>query len=412
VRWSFLLFVFTIALEAMDLPFLNSGTFSIARLSGLILFGSYFFYHNPLTGKSLPAMPRPLWWFLVYLAVYLIHLPFVAGEDRGQFTSRFYTMVQLCIFFWVASSLLRSPKMTKDVLWAYAVSWFIVAAGLLFNLPGFAIEEMGRAGEQRLTVEGYNPNGLAIASSVAVLSLIGLFVNKQLKGFMANALVLSMIIPLVVAIAKTGSRGGAVVLAAGFVVFLLPIGKSSRKVAAWLLAAVCTVGIVYFIATNPGILVRWEKTYYEGDTAGRQNIVAAGAEMILERPLLGWGYTEVGRELAYREMGWTDRGRDAHNLILHLLLEVGVVGTIPFIAGMFLCARAAWKARQGFHGMLPLAILATMFASVVTGNLLARKVWWLVLALVMGAESQALGLDRLRRAFAEGKSAKRTRSSV
>jgi hypothetical protein len=35
-----------------------------------------------------------------------------------------------------------------------------------------------------------------------------------------------------------------------------------------------------------------------------------------------------------------------------------------------------------------------------TGNLHAKKVFWLVLALVMGAEGQALNLDRLRQAFA------------
>jgi O-antigen ligase len=277
----------------------------------------------------------------------------------------------------------------------------MIAAGLLFNLPGFSMEEtIGGSGDVRLTLEGYNPNGLAICSGLAVISLIGLFVSKQLKGFMTKALALSMILPLLITIAKTGSRGGVIALGLGFAVFLLPISKSSKKVAGWVLATVGAVGLVYLIATDPAILVRWEKTYYEGDTAGRDNITAAGAEMIQDRPLFGWGDVEWGKELGYR-VGWMSRSRGAHNLILEVLLEVGVVGGIPFMIGLLLCTQAAWSARRGPQGVLPLAILATLFVGSMTGNLLAKKIFWLVLALVMGADGQALNLDRFRQAFAE-----------
>jgi O-antigen ligase len=411
VRLSFLLYVFTIALEAADLPYLNSGTFSVARLSGFVFFGSYLCYHSPLFGKPLPMVPIPVWWFVTYLAVYLIHAPFIEQGDFGRFAGRFYTLVQLLAFFWVASNLLRSQKMMKDVLWVYAASWLMVAAGLLFNLPGFAVEEFGSA-EQRLTIEGYNPNGLAVCSSLAVLSLIGIFVNKQRKGFIANALLLTMILPFLAAIAKTGSRGGAIALVAGFVVFLFPIWRSSRKVVAWVLATVGAMGLVYIITSNPLLLARWEKTYYEGDTAGRDRIAIAGLEMVQERPLLGWGYVEAGEELGYRTLNWLDRSRGAHNIILQLLIEVGIVGTIPFITGLFLCGWAAWHARRGPQKVLPLAILATLAVGSLTGNLHAKKVFWLMLALAMGAEHQALSLDRLRRVFAEGGWRQKVKSHV
>jgi O-antigen ligase len=121
--------------------------------------------------------------------------------------------------------------------------------------------------------------------------------------------------------------------------------------------------------------------------------------MFLERPFLGWGYVELDTELGYR-MGLIDRPKGTHNLVLHLLLEVGVVGAVPFFVGLFLCLRAAWSARRGPQGVLPLAILVTMLVGSLAGHLLARKEFWLILALAMGAERQALSLDRLRQALA------------
>jgi O-antigen ligase len=269
---------------------------------------------------------------------------------------------------------------------------------MVFNLPGFSVEEMGRAGE-RLTVEGYNPNALALGAGAAALSLTGLFLNRKAKGFFANTWILCASVPLLLAVAKSGSRGGAIAFGVGFTVFLLPISSSNKKVGAWVLATFGAIGLVYLIATNPLLLNRWEKTYYEGDTAGRRVIMAVGTEMFLERPFLGWGYVELDKELGYR-MGLIDRPKGTHNLVLHLLLEVGVVGAVPFFVGLFLCLRAAWKARQGPQGVLPLAILGTMLVGSLAGHLLTRKEFWLILALVTGAEKQALSLDRLRQVLA------------
>jgi O-antigen ligase len=396
VRWSFLLFVFTFGLESAGLPFLNTGRLSIARLSGLIFFASYFWYCNPLVGNALPAVPPPFWWFSAYIALFLIH-PFIAQESGGTSVGRMLTMLQLFVLFWLASDLLRSSKIVRGVLWSYSASWFIVAAGLVFNLPGFSVEEMGRAGE-RLTVEGYNPNGLALGAGAAALSLFGLFLNRKTKGLFASTWILCASVPLLLAVAKSGSRGGAIAFAVGFFVFLLPISRSSKKVVAWLAAGFGAIGLVYLIASNPLLFNRWEKTYYEGDTAGRQVIIAAGTEMFLERPLLGWGYVELETELGYR-MGLL-RPKGSHNLVLHLLLEVGVVGAVPFFVGLFLCVKAAWRARRGPQGVLPLAILVTILVGSLAGHLLAKKDFWLILALAMGAERQALSLDRLRQAFA------------
>jgi len=45
---------------------------------------------------------------------------------------------------------------------------------------------------------------------------------------------------------------------------------------------------------------RWEATYYEGDTTGRDVIFSAAQEMFLEKLLTGWGPTNHVFELGWR----------------------------------------------------------------------------------------------------------------
>jgi hypothetical protein len=56
------------------------------------------------------------------------------------------------------------------------------------------------------------------------------------------------------------------------------------------------------------------------------------------------------------------------------------VGAVPFLAGVWLSVCNAWRARRGEHGVLPLALLATLFLANMSGDWLASKLLWLVLA--------------------------------
>jgi len=148
---------------------------------------------------------------------------------------------------------------------------------------------------------------------------------------------------------------------------------------------------VYFVASNSDFLERWEQTYYEGSLEGREDIFSAAAEMISERPLLGWQPVNWFYELGQRVGGeWTWRGRDVHNLYLAVLLEVGVLGATPFFIGLWWCARSAWRARRERLGLLPLALLVTLLAGSMAGTSLYYKVPWLILALTLSAGPAAM----------------------
>ena len=71
--------------------------------------------------------------------------------------------------------------------------------------------------------------------------------------------------------------------------------------------------------------------------------------------------------------------------LLAVLLEVGIIGAIPYLVGLWLCAQSAWRARVGGLGLLPLALLSTVLACGMSGNILRWKTQWLVSALALAS---------------------------
>ena len=130
------------------------------------------------------------------------------------------------------------------------------------------------------------------------------------------------------------------------------------------------------VISNPVSSSRWQQAY-EGDTANRQNIYPAAVDMITERPIFGWQPVVASYELGKRLTNVARRG-SAHNLWLQLLTESGIVGAIPFLVALWLYAWAAWKARIGRLGMLPLALLVTFLATSIAHAGLTSKLNWLI----------------------------------
>jgi O-antigen ligase len=175
-------------------------------------------------------------------------------------------------------------------------------------------------------------------------------------------------------------------LGLGCSVYTLSIPKLNVRLAAILIAILLTGGMVYFVSLNPYVLDRWQQTIQEGATSKRDVIFAAAFEMFLERPIIGWHPLEFLGELGKRT-GIPFIG--AHNLYLHLLLEVGLLGAIPFFTGLFLCFRAAWKTRSGPLGSIPFALLVTVLVGNMSGEFVEWRSFWFVLALAVASSAAA-----------------------
>ena len=158
--------------------------------------------------------------------------------------------------------------------------------------------------------------------------------------------------------------------------------------------SIALIGIILLGVSSyriEAVRVRWERTFYDQSLAGRERIYPEAIGMILERPLIGWGPVNHFWELGPR-LG--EPYRDEHNVYLWILAEVGVLGAIPFFAGLWLCWRAAWIARHGLQGVLPLAMLFFLLTASMSGTNHNRKYYWVILSHALAAGAAYAGLRK------------------
>jgi O-antigen ligase len=292
--------------------------------------------------------------------------------------------MQLVFFVWIASDLLRDEGLARKAFQTYALATSAVALGMLVGLTGLSVTYKTNVGA-RMSSMGFNPNTLSVIIVMAVLILMGLYLISPPLRFTRKVCLVALALPLVPALVSTGSRNGMVIFVLGFLVYLLPSRRYRGKPTVPILAMLAIASIVYVISQSSTTLTRFQQTYETGDLSGRLGIYTEAIEMISEKPLFGWGPVEFWYELGRRIYGFW-RIRDAHNTYLHLLLEVGFAGAIPFIVGLWFCVRAAWRGRNGTFGLLPLALVLAVLAGNMSGTDIARKHLWFVLAIAVASE--------------------------
>jgi O-antigen ligase len=388
VQWSFLLFI---GLISTDVGIAGSPPFS--KLSGVLFFATYFFYHNPLSRKrsrnrSFPSIPPVMAWFVIYAVVYAVNGLFLPTERLGAFFERVFTLVQSIIFLWIGSDILKDEKIAKKALLAYLISSVVASIGLLSSLPGFGIGDEGSTRASAIGTSGY---GLAAATVV----VLGLWLNLAHKSLVKGVLMCVSMLALSTALVITGSRTAFLASMIGLSVYLVPYWKHRWRMSTVIVGVIAIAGLAYMAANSPVFYERWLNFTEKGDTSGRDWIFEQSLEMISERPLVGWRPVEFEYELAYRVPGNASGIRSAHNIFLHLFMEVGVVGAVPFLIGLWLCGQGAWKARNRNLGLLPLALWVVSVATGMGSNIIYGKLMWFFFVVTVAARGERKGRGRI-----------------
>lgn len=363
-----------------------SGSLSIARLSGVLFFGFYFFNYGLFpNGRSFAPMPPAMRWFLAYAGIFALNTLLRPAEGYGFDLTALFTLAQLLVFFWFTSDLLKSDDMMRLALLAYAAACVLLAFGMVVGVPGFATG----IGEGRIEAMGDNPNASGQHLTLAALILIGLTLSQRFPNWIMRKILVPLgVLVLLAGMVATGSRSAIVSFIIGCAIYLFPYRHSKRLMMSVLLGAVGIGAVIYLIAKNPDFVERWQATYYEEDLSGRQDIYGSAIQMFSEEPLLGWSPAGAFYELG-RRVGWNG-GRDVHNLILDLLIGVGLLGALPFLIGLGLCVREAWRARGGSLSLLFLTLLVANLSASMTHTNVTWKPQWFVLALACAAASSAV----------------------
>ncbi|HEU4682568.1 MAG TPA: O-antigen ligase family protein, partial [Gemmatimonadales bacterium] len=294
-----------------------------------------------------------------------------------------------------------------------ALSVLVGACGVRAALPFLGLGRTSDAvwtGGERISALGQNANSAAMILAAGLVTLIGLTLLRRRKSTGGLVLAGLLAVLLGMAVLETGSRGGFAALLGGVLVFALAADTWRQRLRNGAIALVAVVLLALATFRLPMMKNRLVESITTGNMAGREQLYPALWSMFLERPVFGWGPITNTSELALR-IGERERAsRAAHNLVLELLTATGLVGALPFFLGVWFSVRNAWRARTGMHGALPLALLCTLFIANMSGDWIASKLLWLVLAYAFvsvrwtAASRQRVSIERLIMSFASVKS--------
>jgi len=390
VRWTFYLLVCSIPFEFPDRSF----PVEIPTLTA-----SLFLFATLLDPRACYARkPAALLCFVAYLYAYWLSAA-VNGRDPiatdlitpdywDQVVKQFLLIVQSVIAFWAGYNLMRDEKLGRQAMAVFALA--CVARAML---PVLGIARTARAewgGGERITALGQNANNSAMILGAGLIALLALQYGLERPLVRPRWLVWPAFGLLGASVVDTGSRGGLVALGLGLVVFA--IGRSHSTWVRVRNAAVTVLaigGLVYATYANSLMRARFTESLTRGALAGRERIYPVLMHMAAERPLVGWGPVNNKYELGIRVDERIRRRRDAHNLVLEVLTATGVLGTVPFLLGLGLCAAGAWQARRRAHGVLALALLAGVMLANMSGNWIASKLLWVILAYGLASATYA-----------------------
>jgi O-antigen ligase len=190
---------------------------------------------------------------------------------------------------------------------------------------------------------------------------------------------------IAIAIVQNGSRGGMIALGAGLLALTLGGTSLATRVRNAVVVLVALGLLVWASYQFVGTRNRFLQSAETGFMAGRERIYPTALRMVLERPLTGWGPLNNMYELGNRLPEQHVPRRDTHNLALEVATSTGLLGFTPFALGMWLCLRAAWRARRTIEGAVPFALLGAILTANMSGNWLATPLLWLSLAYALAS---------------------------
>jgi hypothetical protein len=373
VLWAFFLFIFSIPFTSVYVP--GTGErLGVTRIVQLLLL---------LAAVSQPRVclrfvPAALLWLLAYAGLRVAAGLWLTPELSNYWWPSTLTWLQVSLpGLWVLHNVMRFSGMRQ--LGAWALAWGASLCALLHVL-GVGVSAVDNSGEGRTSIFGQNANIIGAIYAAAMIALLGLGMlrNTRLNG---RLIILPLLGVLGLAVAKTGSRTAMLILALGAGVLLFQARSFSPRLSRYLMLGMMALVLVGVVSQVPTVMRRFEMVGSGKlkEQEGRVRMAPVLWEMFLRSPIYGTGPDGYRFELPYlvREQ----KTISAHNLALLLLVETGLAGLAVFGAAMGGTLRAAWRARRGACGYLPLALLIPFLAAGLTvSNPLTNPVFWFVLA--------------------------------
>ncbi len=250
--------------------------------------------------------------------------------------------VLILIFFCVLLLHARTLSGVMVLAWTMAVSALALA---LAGLSGLA------AGRRLAASSTYDPNDMAF---VMLCGLPFVFLlTKRLRG-LGRWLALGAAVVVILAIAATGSRGGAIGLAVlgGFILLAdrtLTVGKR--------VVVITACALIFWFLAPPSAQNRFltmftpEEDYNITASSGRMETWKRGVKIMFMHPLLGVGVSGFETANGIYFGGEGSRWKAAHNSLIEVGAELGLPGLTMFVFLLWSSLRS--MLRLGRSDILP-----------------------------------------------------------
>ncbi len=360
----------------------------LERTVAVVALGAMYFDMYRREGKLLFDRSPQTRWFLAFLAAVACSVPWSYWSSFSA--DVFIDLLKLLAYYLMIVHLANTRGRIRAWTWTYLlfIGYFAVTSLRAFYAGDYLFAQ-GIERVEGATSLGTDPNTLATSLG----SALGLFLLAGLRdrARLGRLLSLGGIAMIVWTISFTGSRGGVVALLS-MLVWLW--WRSPRRVVTGALGVLLLVGIFQVL---PG---QYQRRYAsigesERDESSEARIDAwkKGAHMLADRPLFGVGAGCFGIAHAdHYSSGRMKSYLNAHNLVVQLFAETGVVGGVTFfgfvVAFMIVNRRAArvfrgrgseWRFETGVADGI-MAGIVFLFAASLFGHSLYRSTWYIYAA--------------------------------
>jgi O-antigen ligase len=215
------------------------------------------------------------------------------------------------------------------------------AIGVIQILRGGGPDIGGRLYVGNGLSQTYDPNQSA-AFFITVLPYVVLLAAR--KGPL-RWIALPLVPAFVIALLKTGSRGGVVALGVLALTFLAVATKKQRKAGLILFPIIL---ITLFLTPHSGLVERFNELLGSGTdynlTArdGRWQVWSRGMGLLITHPVLGVGIGAYDIANSVVSGSW----KNAHNAYVQIAVELGIGGILAFLFAIRHAFRAGWTVRK------------------------------------------------------------------
>ena len=342
------------------------------KLLALILFSFFSIYNGAIWGASFSYVIIPFVLFIIagildpsYLkinkslfSIFIIYIVYFFSTCISNYVSigrDFVSFLLFCVLYVIAVSFVYSEKELKTFILCYIFIGFTVSCNICIQwITHHYMQVWLNRSSFYFLGHFKDPNyTMAYVAPSVVLSIMILFYSniKRIR--------ILMIINIAVAFFScilASSRSGVIAIGLSVVAMILfskRISRFTKSIIIVFVIIIISVGRYFIFNTYNEYALN--RILNDTDGGGRIEIWSCAIEVFLQNPFLGGGLNS-GSELSLATMGYT-----THSIIIDIICDSGVFGTIAILAFIYSKCIKCNKANREFFIILSLSCFVPMF---------------------------------------------------